>query len=478
MSECDLLDVANVGKIQDEGYLVLLYPERESLVRGVSSNVCEASCMVYQFQPDLSGKVVYERIRPAMAGSIEPWIDIHFPGSDIPLPARQMYLIRPLRVIFDNDKAPVEVIGLPQNGHTDLSKCVLRASHPVHASYLKNMGVRSSMSIAIVIDSELWGLVCFHAYGEARHPRGWETSFFESLSVPVSANLARMHRDAYELRRDSLSRVVDKGFSCTGVLEFFRNHAIELLGVMEADCVSIFCADRVHSWGDPGLAMTDDSLKRVLRHSDGQECVIGKLSEPRRGVLCIKNPGLVVAFARRSVVLDKVWGGDPFHVKIMRPDGVPGPRGSFERYVQSDADSLNSMSAENPIIVEVKCEGGSGGGESAARGGGAFVPLSTHSMSAQNPIIVEVKCEGGNGDGGQSAGDGGVAGGRGGRSGQGGGGESAARGGRGERRARALRRLDNHLSDGLGGPDSIFFTNDAYSATYRGMVDGVARYGQ
>jgi light-regulated signal transduction histidine kinase (bacteriophytochrome) len=37
---------------------------------------------------------------------------------------------------------------------------------PIHLKYLGNMGVRSSMSVSIVIDSDLWGLVACHGYGE------------------------------------------------------------------------------------------------------------------------------------------------------------------------------------------------------------------------------------------------------------------------------------------------------------------------
>ena len=462
MAECDFLDVSHVGKIQSEGYLVLLHPGQPPRVRSVSSNICQASfaactlqnnprlfidtpipkcfsklvsdemsallerhlgthcwfkcdvskmmffmtlvatrnghlfeifpdehegrvdvlnhgrvlsglmahhsdcdslfgttcsavtdlveydrCFVYQFQQDLSGKVVYERIRPEMVGTIEPWIDTYFPASDIPLPARQMFTILPLRVIFDNQKSPVDVVGNPQDGATDLSKSALRASHPVHTTYLKNMGVRSCMSIGIMVDSELWGLLCFHSYGEARGPRGWETSFFNSLSVPVSANISRIHRDAYEKRRESLTRVIDQGFSSTGVSEFFQTHALDLLKVMGGDCMSILAKNRVQSWGDSNLVLTEDAIKRILRNTNGRGCAIGKVSEPRRGVLCVAHADLVVAFIRKSVVGDKVWGGDPFQKKIMRPDGVPGPRGSFARYVQSDADSLNKWDSQD-----------------------------------------------------------------------------------------------------------------------------------
>ena len=460
MTECDLLDVSHVGKIQAEGYIVLLRPD--SRVRSVSTNMCEASfaahalqssprlfintpmtacfsnhvadtmsellerhlgthcwfkcdvskqtffmtlahtrhgnlfeifpddvaqrvdglthgrvlsglmshrgdrdslfgaacsavtdivkydrCMVYQFQQDLSGKVVFERIRPEIAGTVEPWIGTYFPASDIPLPARQMFLIRPLRVIFDTLGSPVDVIGSDEDDAVDLSRSTLRATHPVHITYLKNMGVRSSMSIAIKIDGELWGLLCFHSYGAPKSPTGWETSFFDSLSVPLSENIAKIHRDAYNERRESLSRVVDTGFSCTGLSEFLRAHALDLLQVMRADCMSIPMKNRVHSWGDADLVLTEDSIRRISRNADEKGCAVGKLNEPRRGVLCISHAGLLIAFTRKSVVVDKVWGGDPFHKKLMRPDGIPGPRGSFARYVQSDADSLNQWNTDD-----------------------------------------------------------------------------------------------------------------------------------
>ncbi|RML16646.1 Bacteriophytochrome, partial [Pseudomonas syringae pv. maculicola] len=39
----------------------------------------------------------------------------------------------------------------------------LRSVSPVHCEYLKNMGVRSSMSISLLDGGELWGLItCSH----------------------------------------------------------------------------------------------------------------------------------------------------------------------------------------------------------------------------------------------------------------------------------------------------------------------------
>jgi len=48
----------------------------------------------------------------------------------------------------------------------DLTHSYLRAMSPIHLKYLGNMGVRSSMSVSIVIDNELWGLIACHGYGD------------------------------------------------------------------------------------------------------------------------------------------------------------------------------------------------------------------------------------------------------------------------------------------------------------------------
>jgi len=46
----------------------------------------------------------------------------------------------------------------------DLSLSMLRAVSPIHIEYLRNMGVRASMSISIIVDGKLWGLFACHHY--------------------------------------------------------------------------------------------------------------------------------------------------------------------------------------------------------------------------------------------------------------------------------------------------------------------------
>lgn len=302
--------------------------------------------MIYQFQDDLSGKVVYEAIKPSLAETLEPYLNTFFPESDIPLPARQMFLIRPVRVIFDNDLPPVEIIG---GGDMDTSKCLLRSSHPVHKSYMRNMGVRSSLSISIVVNSELWGLMCFHSYGNsAVHPTGREIGHFENLSTQVSACLSNIQSATSVRRQTALSAIVDKGLSTDDIVAFFAENAPDLLRLMEADCVSIRLGHKkIKHWGDADLVLAGTDLDRVSRNATGKDWCLEEIDRPSRGVLGIVRGNLSVVFVRRSITSDKAWAGDPSYVKIRRPDGVPGPRGSFERYIQSGADKLNKWNAQD-----------------------------------------------------------------------------------------------------------------------------------
>jgi light-regulated signal transduction histidine kinase (bacteriophytochrome) len=119
--------------------------------------------MVYQFDADWNGTVVAEE----SSGKFESYLDLRFPASDIPRQARQLYLLNRLRLIPDASytPSPVQPALNPQTQQPlDLSFAFLRSVSPVHIEYLKNMGVTASMSISIIRDGQLWGLIaCHHA---------------------------------------------------------------------------------------------------------------------------------------------------------------------------------------------------------------------------------------------------------------------------------------------------------------------------
>ncbi len=89
-----------------------------------------------------------------------------FSPSDIPGQACGPSRRSLLRVVIDIDAAPVPIISMPGEHGTpfDMSLAVLRSASPLHIKTLRDKGVRASMSIAIIVEGALWGVIaCHHA---------------------------------------------------------------------------------------------------------------------------------------------------------------------------------------------------------------------------------------------------------------------------------------------------------------------------
>lgn len=117
--------------------------------------------MIYKFNEDGHGEVVAE----VKNDDLEPFLGLHYPATDIPKQARELYKINLTRIIADVNSTSSPVITLREEDEPlNLTHSVLRAVSPIHIQYLKNMGVESSFSISLLAHGELWGLVACHNY--------------------------------------------------------------------------------------------------------------------------------------------------------------------------------------------------------------------------------------------------------------------------------------------------------------------------
>ena len=151
---------ATVSKIQSAKNLKDLCQVTVEEVRQISGF---DRVMVYQFDPEGNGAVIAED----KAEKLSPFLGLNYPSSDIPKQARQLYSLNWLRLIPDINYKPVPIVS-EKNAVTtqprDLSFSVLRSVSPIHIEYLQNMGVAASMSISLIKDKELWGLIACHNY--------------------------------------------------------------------------------------------------------------------------------------------------------------------------------------------------------------------------------------------------------------------------------------------------------------------------
>jgi light-regulated signal transduction histidine kinase (bacteriophytochrome) len=159
--------------------------------------------MFYRFHEDGTGSVDAE----ARDAAHEPYLGLHYPASDIPAQARSLYLKNWLRLIFDAAQKPARIVPAlrPDTGAPlDLSFSVLRSVSPVHIEYMKNMGVRASMSISLIVRHRLWGLISCLNYTDPRRVSHRMRSACEFMGRLASLQIAAFEdRELLEIRRRS-----------------------------------------------------------------------------------------------------------------------------------------------------------------------------------------------------------------------------------------------------------------------------------
>jgi PAS domain S-box-containing protein len=116
--------------------------------------------MLYRFDEFGHGTVLSE----VRDGALPSYLDLRFPASDIPQQARDLYILNTVRIIPDAAyvPSPLHAPANRQIASLDMSMCILRSVSPIHVEYMRNMGTMSSMSVSLICEGKLWGLVSGH----------------------------------------------------------------------------------------------------------------------------------------------------------------------------------------------------------------------------------------------------------------------------------------------------------------------------
>lgn len=202
--------------------------------------------MIYKFLEDKHGYVVGETKKP----DLDAYLGLHYPESDIPKIARDIFLKAKSRFISDINPANTTLIFNPSLGptppHLDLTFSQLRATSPIHIEYLANMGVTATLSISIIIDGELWGLIACH------HNSTLNIAFdHRALSETIGDLLAKRVLELDKQRKSTQEaawRLTESIFLDN--VKHCKNHRIEILenassimGMCETDGAALITLD-------------------------------------------------------------------------------------------------------------------------------------------------------------------------------------------------------------------------------------------
>lgn len=191
--------------------------------------------MIYRFDAQWEGEVIAESRTAVM----ESYLGNRFPAGDIPAQARALYTRNLLRLVADVNARPVATFPLlnpKTEAPLDLSFSVLRAFAPVHVDYLRNMKVGASLSISLLRQGHLWGLIaCHHAKPRCvSHPVREISEFIGKLVSMKLAALEMQTRADYGSRLGKtmvgLSRAMVAGESTEHLLKAQAASLLEQVG--------------------------------------------------------------------------------------------------------------------------------------------------------------------------------------------------------------------------------------------------------
>jgi light-regulated signal transduction histidine kinase (bacteriophytochrome) len=302
--------------------------------------------LIYRFDSDWNGQVIAE----AGNGQLPTYLDLRFPGSDIPAQARALYVANRVRMIPDVDYAPVlvEPDRDPETGDLlDLSQAQLRSVSPVHREYMRNMGTAASMSVSILVDGRLWGLLSCHSarpHQVSDSVRSACDFVAQSLAMKISA-LQHAETAARGAQLAQVTgRLVAAMSSSQDWFASLSDMQEDLTAQVAADGVAVVQGMECHRLGKTPDELEVRSLVSWLEAETKQDIFASHsmvayddrfqdMVETGSGVLAIRLSRLHASWViwfRPEVIQTVKWGGDPH--KAVQESGRIHPRQSFDTW--------------------------------------------------------------------------------------------------------------------------------------------------
>lgn len=308
--------------------------------------------MVYRFLGDGSGRVIAENVNEG----VESFMHLHYPESDIPRQARELYLKKRKRIFSNVNSEPIPIISALDEP-LDLTYSTMRAMSPVHGQYLKNTGVESSFSTSIVVGNRLWGMVT------CQNTKAKHIDLVNRIRSEVFTVIAANAYTSYKSRQVLLDSVeLDKKIKeFKASLMKYDNIEESLFANVDliskyprADGVAIVVNQNIRT---SGLVPSDEDILKIVQYARENPLQnfysthdFGNTHEGNLGD--IRNAaGVMFGFAddernelliwfRKEIDIQVLWAGNPdkrSKETVLNGDQqyVIGPRKSFATYIEN-----------------------------------------------------------------------------------------------------------------------------------------------
>lgn len=308
--------------------------------------------MLYKFDHDGHGSVIGEE----KLSHLESYLGLHYPESDIPKPARKLFASNWIRLIPDTHAEPVDVVPAINpitESPANLTNSILRSASNCHIEYLHNMGVGASLTISLIKDGQLWGLIACHhqtpkyvSYELRKACEFLGRVIFSEISV-------REETQDYDYRMkltNIQTKLVEYMSQAENFVDGLMQHQPNLLDLASAQGAAVYFGGKYTLIGETPKEEDLNYLVQWLQANVNEEVFYTnslpqhypdaeKYKNVASGLLAIPiSKRNYVLWFRPEVIQTVNWGGDPnnaFELSQAEGDLRLRPRKSFELWKQT-----------------------------------------------------------------------------------------------------------------------------------------------
>lgn len=308
--------------------------------------------MVYRFDNEYNGEVIAE----SKEEYLEPFLGLHYPHTDIPPQARELYIKNQLRIIGDINYEPVPLYKVSTDTleTLDLSLSVLRSVSPIHVQYLQNMGVGGTLTISLLHKGKLWGLIACHHYSpkylsqEIRNTAKLHAHFITS-QIDV-----RLLNEEYEIARKvnaAVDTLVAKKLDVdrNSIKDLFDDSAI--IDLCNSVGVSAVIDGAIYKFGttpdDENIKKLGMFISNYRKETNFNTSYLSRITPDLKAVsdifpginyYSLGNDSDCIIWYRTQTIKEINWAGDPAKSIEKDKNGL-SPRKSFELFTENIKDS-------------------------------------------------------------------------------------------------------------------------------------------
>ncbi|WP_027379759.1 ATP-binding protein [Chryseobacterium daeguense] len=325
--------------------------------------------MIYKFMMDGSGKVIAEKRNRNM----ESFLGLHYPESDIPRQARELYLKKRKRIFSNVYEETVPLLSKKQE-NIDLTYVASRGMSPIHGQYIKNSGASSSFSISIIIDNHLWGLVtCQNS--EPKHidlEDRVQAGIFTALASNAYSSFRSKNELNYRLQlNEKASQLKTEFLKHNSLFDSLIENKTEIKNLPEADGLAVISEEEIVTEGStPDQATierivqwahenTDDNifLSRSFCKDYGKDL---NLDEKAAGVIIYfieRSKNNLLIWFRKEFDEHINWAGNPEKkIEVFSQNGeekqIISPRTSFRIFTENIKGNSKRWNSRNIAALQ------------------------------------------------------------------------------------------------------------------------------